>query len=78
MSRLYNPKEAGERLRISESTVYRFFRAHKLKGVKFEGALRFTEEELMAFIERHREPVEPKRQETRALSIPHIPKISFS
>ncbi len=61
MNMLYNPKEAGERLRISESTVYRFFRAHKLKGVKVDGALRFTEEELMAFIERHREPGYSKR-----------------
>ena len=78
MSRLYSPKEAGERLRISESTVYRFFRAHKLKGVKVEGALRFTQEELLAFIERHREQVELEKQQTRIISIPQAPKISFS
>jgi excisionase family DNA binding protein len=78
MNTLYNPKEAGERLRISESTVYRFFRAHKLKGVKVDGGVKFTEEELMAFIERHREQVEPEPQKTRALSLPQTPEISFS
>jgi excisionase family DNA binding protein len=78
MNNLYTAEEAGKRLRISESTVYRFFRARKLKGVKVDGALRFTEDQLMDFIERHREQVEPEHQKTRALSIPQAPKISFS
>jgi excisionase family DNA binding protein len=78
MSNLFNPEEAGKRLRISESTVYRFFRAHKLKGVKVDGALRFTEEDLLAFIERHREQVEPEQQQASVISLSHTPKISFS
>jgi excisionase family DNA binding protein len=78
MRTLFNPKEAGERLRISESTVYRLFRRHKLKGLKVGRGLRFTQEEIIAFIERHREHVEPEKQETRAISIPQTPKISFN
>ena len=75
MSRLFNTKEAGERLRISESTVYRLLRAQKLKGVKIGRALRFTEEEILSFIERHREQGEPEKQKTQTLQ---TPKISFS
>jgi excisionase family DNA binding protein len=71
ISTLYNAKEAGERLRISESTVYRLLRAHKLKGLKVGRALRFTEEEIQAFIERHREQVEPEPQQTSLLSPQH-------
>jgi excisionase family DNA binding protein len=72
---LYNAKEAGERLRISESTVYRLLRTHQLKGVKLGRALRFTEEEILSFIERHREQGEPEQQKTRPLQ---TPKISFT
>jgi excisionase family DNA binding protein len=75
MSRFFNTKEAGERLRISESTVYRLLRAHKLKGLKIGRALRFTEEEILSFIERHREQVEPEKQKTQTLQ---TPKISFT
>ena len=65
MRTLLTAKQAGERLRISESTVFRLLRGRQLKGVKLGRALRFTEEELMDFIERHREQGEP---ETRPLS----------
>jgi excisionase family DNA binding protein len=75
MSRLFNTKEAGERLRISESTVYRLLRAHKLKGLKIGRALRFTEEEILSFIERHREQITSEKQKTQTLQ---TPKISFT
>jgi excisionase family DNA binding protein len=70
MRALLTAKEAGERLRISESTVYRFSRARKLKGLKVGGTLRFTEQHLMDFIERHKEQVQPENQQTRAISTP--------
>jgi excisionase family DNA binding protein len=75
MSTLYNAKEAGARLRISESTVYRLLRAHKLHGLKIGRALRFTEEEILLFIERHREQGEPEKQKIQTLQ---TPKISFT
>ena len=75
MSRFFNTKEAGERLRISESTVYRLLRAHKLKGLKIGRALRFTEEEILSFIECHREQGELENQEIQTLQ---TPKISFT
>ena len=78
MSSLFNTKETGERLRISESTVRRLFRGHQLKGVKVGRGLRFTEEEILAFIERHREQVEPEQQKTRITSLPQTIKISFN
>ena len=78
MSTLFNTKEAGERLRISESTVRRLFRGHQLKGLKVGRGLRFAEEEILAFIERHREQVEPENQQTRILSAPQASKISFN
>jgi excisionase family DNA binding protein len=78
MSILFNTKEAGERLRISESTVRRLFRGHQLKGLKIGRGLRFTEEEILAFIERHREEVEPEKQPTRITSTPQAPKMSFN
>jgi excisionase family DNA binding protein len=78
MRTLFTAKEAGERLRISESTVFRLLRGRQLKGLKIGRALRFTEEELMDFIERHREQVEPETQKTRALLTPKTPKISFN
>ena len=78
MSTLFNTKEAGERLRISESTVRRLFRGHQLKGLKVGRGLRFAEEEILAFIERHREQVEPEKQQTRILSTPQAPKMSFN
>ena len=62
MKMLLTAKQAGERLRISESTVYRLLRGRQLKGVKIGRLLRFTEEELMDFIERHREHGEPERR----------------
>ena len=70
MSTLFNTKEAGERLRISESTVRRLFRGHQLKGLKIGRGLRFTEEEILSFIERHREEVEPEKQPTGIMSTP--------
>ena len=78
MSILFNTKRAGERRRISESTVRRLFRGHQLKGLKVGRGLRFTEEEILAFIERHREQVEPEKQQTRIISTPQAPKISFN
>ena len=78
MRTLFTAKEAGERLRISESTVYRLLRGRKLKGLKIGRALRFTKEELIDFIERHREQVEPEMQKTRTLSMTQPPKISFN
>jgi len=68
MSTLFNTKEAGERLRVSESTVRRLFRRHQLKGSKVDGGLRFTEDEILDFIERHREQIEPEKQQTRITS----------
>ena len=78
MSTLFNTKEAGERLRISESTVRRLFRGHQLKGLKVGRGLRFAEEEILSFIERHREQIEPEKQQTRIISTPQAPKISFN
>ena len=78
MSTLFNTKEAGERLRISESTVRRLFRGHQLKGLKVGRGLRFTEKEILAFIERHREQVEPEQQKTRITSLPQTIKISLN
>jgi excisionase family DNA binding protein len=78
MSTLFNTKEAGERLRVSESTVRRLFRRHQLHGLKVGRGLRFTQEEIVAFIERHREQVQTEEQQTRIISIPQAPKVSFS
>ena len=77
MSSLFNTKEAGERLRISESTVRRLFRGHQLKGLKVGRGLRFTELDILEFIERHREQVEPEKQHT-GISTPQVQKISFN
>jgi len=78
MSILFNTKEASDRLRISESTVRHPFRGHKLSGLKVGRGLRFTEKEILAFIERHREQVEPEQQKTRITSLPQTIKISFN
>ena len=78
MSTLFTTKEAGERLRASESTVRRLFRRHQLNGLKVGRGLRFTQEEILAFIERHREQVQTEEQQTRIISIPQAPKVSFS
>ena len=78
MRTLLKPEEAGKRLRISESTVYRLWRAQQLKGFKVDGGLRFTKEEILAFIERHREQVEPEPQQTSRLTTPQTAKISFT
>ena len=75
MGTLYTTKEAAARLRMSESTVFRLLRAQKLKGVKIGRALRLTEEEILSFIERHREHGEPEQQQTQTLQ---TPKISFT
>jgi excisionase family DNA binding protein len=78
MSTLFNTKEAGERLRISESTVRRLFRGHQLKGLKVGRGLRFAEEEILAFIERHQEQGEPEKQQTSMISTPQASKMSFN
>ena len=78
MSILFNTKEAADRLRISESTVRHLFRGHKLSGLKVGRGLRFTEKEILAFIERHREQVEPEKQPTSIISAPQAPKMSFN
>jgi excisionase family DNA binding protein len=78
MHTLFNTKEAAERLRISESTVRRLFRRHQLNGLKVGRGLRFTAEEIFAFIERHREQGEPEKQQTRIISPPQAPKMSFN
>ncbi len=62
MGMLLTAKQAGERLRVSESTVFRLLKRRQLKGVKLGRALRFTEAELVDFIERHREQIEPERR----------------
>ena len=59
---LLTTKQAGERLRVSESTVFRLLKRRQLKGVKLGRALRFTEAELVDFIERHREQIAPERR----------------
>jgi excisionase family DNA binding protein len=78
MRTLFTTKEAGERLRVSESTVRRLFRRHQLNGLKVGRGLRFTQEEILAFIEHHREQVKPEKRQTRIVSIPQAPKMSFS
>jgi excisionase family DNA binding protein len=62
MNRPFNTKEAGVRLRVSESTVRRLFRRHQLQGLKVGRGLRFTETDILTFIERHREHVESEQQ----------------
>jgi excisionase family DNA binding protein len=78
MRTLFNTKEAGARLRISESTVRRLFRRHQLKGSKVGRGLVFTAEEILAFIENHREQVEPDQQQRRIISTSQTPKMSFN
>ena len=75
MTTVFNTKEAGERLRVSESTVRRLFRRHQLNGLKVGRGLRFTEEEILSFIECHREQGELENQEIQTLQ---TPKISFT
>jgi len=77
MTTFFNTKEAAARLRISASTVQRLFRRHQLQGLKVGRALRFTEANIVTFIERHREQVEPEQQQTGLLS-PQTPKMSFT
>jgi excisionase family DNA binding protein len=76
MNSLFNTKEAATRLRVSESTVQRLFRRHQLQGVRVGRALRFTEVDILTFIERHREVVEPEQQ--ISILSPQSPKISFA
>ena len=78
MRTFFNTKEAGARLRISESTVRRLFRRHQLKGSKVGRGLVFTEAEILAFIESHREQVEPEQQHIRNIPTPQTPKMSFN
>jgi excisionase family DNA binding protein len=77
MHSLLNTKEAGARLRVSESTVRRLFRRHQLQGVKEGRALRFTEANIVTFIERHREQIESEQQQTSTLA-PQTSKMSFT
>ena len=77
MTAFFNTKGAAARLRISESTVQRLFRRHQLQGVKVGKALRFTEANIVTFIERHREQAESDQQQTSFLS-PQTPKMSFT
>jgi excisionase family DNA binding protein len=77
MSSLFNTIEAASRLRVSESTVRRLFLRQQLQGVKIGRALRFTEADIVTFIERHREVVEPDQQQTSIMS-PQAAKISFT
>jgi excisionase family DNA binding protein len=76
MPRSFNTIEAAARLRVSESTVRRLFLRHQLQGVKVGRALRFTEADILTFIERHREQVEPEHP-TSIIS-PQAPKMSFT
>ena len=76
MTRSFNTIEAAARLRVSESTVRRLFLRHQLHGVKVGRALRFTEADILTFIERHREEIEPEQQ-TRILPT-QTPKMSFT
>ena len=78
MSSIFNTREAGARLRVSESTVRRLFRRHQLQGLKVGRGLKFTEADILTFIERHREQVEPEQQKTRIVSTPQTQKISFN
>ena len=77
MSRPFNTREAAARLSVSESTVQRLFRRHQLQGLRLGRALRFTEKDILTFIERHREEVVRPEQQTRIFS-PQTPKISLT
>ena len=77
MTRSFNTIEAAARLRVSESTIRRLFLRHQLQGVKIGRALRFTEADILAFIDQHREQIGPEQQQTRILS-PQAPKMSFT
>jgi excisionase family DNA binding protein len=77
MYSFFNTKEAAARLRVSESTVQRLFRRRQLQGIKVGRALRFKEGDILRFIERHREVVEPEHQQTRILSS-QAPKMRFT
>ncbi len=77
MHSFFNTKEAAARLRVSESTVQRLFRRRQLQGIKVGRALRFKEGDILRFIERHREVVEPEHQQTRTLSS-QAPKMRFT
>ena len=75
---LFNTKETAARLRISESTVRRLFIRQQLNGFKVGRGLRFTEENILSFIERHREQVEPEKHHPRIISPPQSTRISFN
>ena len=77
MARSFNTIKAAARLRVSESTVRRLFLRRQLQGVKVGRALRFTEADILAFIDQHRERIEPEQQQTRILSH-QAPKMSFT
>jgi excisionase family DNA binding protein len=76
MARSFNTIKAAARLRVSESTVRRLFLRRQLQGVKVGRALRFTEADILTFIERHREHTEPEQQ--TSIFSHQAPKISFS
>jgi excisionase family DNA binding protein len=77
MARSFNTIEAAARLRVSESTIRRLFLRHQLQGVKVGRALRFTEVDILTFIEHHREHAEHEQQQTNIFT-PPTPKISFT
>lgn len=51
--RLLTAEEAAERLGISKKTVYRYGQLGILDTVKFESNVRFPEQGLLDFIEKH-------------------------
>src|ERR671933_2524515 len=77
MPKSFNTIEAAARLRVSASTVRRLFLRQQLQGVKVGRALRFTEANIVTFIEGHREHAESAPQQTSILS-PQSPKMSFT
>ena len=76
MPRSFNTIEAAARLRVSASTVRRLFLRQQLQGVKVGRALRFTEANIVTFIEGHREQAQPEQQ--TSILTPQAPKISFT
>ncbi len=51
---LYTPQEVAEILRLKVSTIQRYAREGKLSGFRFGNELRFTKEDIEAFINSHR------------------------
>lgn len=53
---LLGPKQVADILGLKLSTVYKYSMSGKLPTVKFNGALRFREDQIQNFIERHTKP----------------------